>query len=210
VLLDLAITAIEEHRKEETRMARETLMRWSGPILIAAGLMLAFSSFSQLQPGSHYQFTGIYMLAFMTLVPALILVSLGMAGVHARYAERANILGRLGLILAIVVAPISAIGFLGMVFSEEMYAVFVFGLLLHLVGMILFGVAAVTTKTLPRGNILPILIGLLPFAMYLNSNQGEAFGPQYLSFGAIALFGLCYALLGYVVYTGMSRREQAA
>jgi hypothetical protein len=210
VLLDLAITAVEEHRKGEIRMSRSTLARWSGLILVIGGILFTVASFSQLQPGSHYSFHGLYQVAVMMIIPAIFLLALGLVGVRAQLANRLNLPGKWGLNLAIAGAIIHGITWLGLIVFDGLYTVAMVAFGVHLVGLMLFGISAIQTKTFSRWNALPILIGLSPFLMFLNNQQGIVYGPQYESFAAVALMGLGYVLLGYVVYADMSRQERAA
>src|SRR5262249_23198757 len=112
MLLDLAITAVEEHRKKGFRMSKSTLIRWSGPILMVGGGLFMIAGFGLLEPGPCSGCDGIYQVRLMMLVPSLLLLAIGLAGVYAWIAPRINRLGRLGLILAIAAAPLFAIIFL--------------------------------------------------------------------------------------------------
>lgn len=211
VLLDLAITALEEHRKKGIRMSKSTLIRWSGPILIVGGVLFTVFSFSLLTPGFIWEPRGIYQVAFMMIAPALVLLAIGLGGLYARFASRINRLGRLGLILAIAAAPAFAIiflaGVMGLFYAGE--GVGTLSFLLPHFGTVLFGVSTVQTTVLPRWNVLPLLVGLLPFLVLLPNSFSER-GPNYFLFGLFALVGLGYGLLGYVVYADVSRREMAA
>src|SRR5262245_34982641 len=51
VLLDLAITALEEHRKVGIQVSKSTLIRWSGPVLILGGVLFMIAGFGFLDPG---------------------------------------------------------------------------------------------------------------------------------------------------------------
>ncbi len=209
VLLDLVITAVEERRKEGIRMSKSTLIHWSGPILIVGGLLHMVAGFGPLQPGSCCN--GIYQVVVMMIVPALVLLAIGLAGVHARFAPRINRLGRLGLIVAIAAAPAFVIiflaGYMGLFYASEVVGTLSF--LLPQFGTLLFGVSTIQTAPLPRWNVLPLLVGLLPFLVLLPNSFSER-GPLYFLFGVFTLVGLGYGLLGYVVHSDVSRREMAA
>jgi hypothetical protein len=211
VLLDLAITAFEEHRKEGIRMSKESLIHWSGPILIVGGLLFMVFSFSLLTTEVIWDARGIYEIAFMMIVPALVLLATGLGGVYARFASRINRPGRLGLILAIAAAPAFAVIFLTQVVGPYYTASEAVVLLLFLLphfGMVLFGISTSSSRVLLRWNALPVLVGMLPFVVVFpqirNVNQP---GPHYFLFSVFAIVGLGYALLGYLVHSDVSRRE---
>jgi len=211
VLLDLAITAVEERRKKGIRMSKSTLIHLSGPILLVGGVLFTVFSFSMLTPGFIWDTRGIYQVTFMMIVPALVLLAIGLAGVLVRFAPRINRLGRLGLIVAIAAAPAFAVlflaGYMGLFYVSEVVGTLSF-LLPHF-GMMLFGVSTIQTAPLPRWNVLPLMVGLLPFLVLLPNSFSER-GPNYFLFGLFAFVGLGYVLLGYVVYSDVSRRELAA
>src|SRR5262249_46572070 len=128
-----------------------------------------------------------------------------------RFAARVNWLGRLGLILAISATPIFGILYLaeattGLVNLGEKVGISLF-LLPHF-GMLLFGVVAASSRALPRRNVLPLLVSLLPFVVVFRLRQAfGGIGPYYLLFAVFAVIGLGYALFGYVVYSDISQRE---
>ena len=216
VLFDLAITALEEHRQKGIRMSKSTLIRLSGPILVVAGVLFMVFSVSLLPPGDirrgKWESGDLYLVAFMMIVPAYVLLAIGLVGVYMRFAARINRLGRLGLMLAIAVALAFGILFLvgavtGLVNLGEAVGLLLF-LLPHF-GMILFGISTASSKALPRWNALPLLLGLLPFVVVVRQTY-SAPGPHYFLFGVFAFLGLGYVLFGYVVLSDVSRRAVAA
>ncbi len=207
VLFDLAITALEEHRRKGIRMSKSTLIRLSGPILIVAGVLLMSFSVSLLSPRDFWDTRGLYRVAYMMIGPAFVLLAIGLIGVYMRFAARVNRLGRLGLMLAIAGAFGFGILFLVGVATEEAVGLLLF-LLPHF-GMILFGISTAQSRALPRWNVLPLLVGLLPFVVVVRQIY-SAPGPYYFLFGVFALVGLGYMLFGYVVLSDVSQQATAA
>jgi hypothetical protein len=191
-------------------MTQSILVRSSGLILMVGGTLFTVASFSQLQPGSHYSFHGLYQLAFTMVIPAIFLLALGLAGLRVQLVNRLNRLSPHWLNLSIVGAIVKGFTFAGAFYSEALFTISIAAFTVHLFGVVLFGIAAVQTKVLPRWNALPIVIGLLPSLRFITTNLGEAYGPQYTAFASIALMGLGYALLGYLVQSDTSRQKAAA
>jgi uncharacterized membrane protein len=214
ILLDLFISVIEERRREGFHMSKSIWIRLSGPILIIAGVLFVAFSFSMLNAGFIWEPRGIYQVASMMIVPSFALLSVGLVGVCARYWPLINRMGRLGLVLAIASASAFAIIFLlavaGIVPWDVMDRVEYTLFLLHHFGTMLFGIATIQTRSLPRWNALPLLLGLLPLLIFLTRANNQTYGNDYVAFGLLFLVGLGYALLGYVVLSNVSRRELAA
>jgi hypothetical protein len=216
VLLDLIITLVEEHHHESLRLPKESLTRWAGPLLMLVGSLFMAGSVSQLQPGSHYQFYGLYMLSFMSILPALALVGIGLAGLYAWLRPQLNRLGQGGLLLAMAGLPVALVGSIGLVLvdpfvtislGEAVWGAFIIGFLAHLVGMFLFGIATLRRSFLPRWNFLPLAISLMPFSIFLTANYEDTSGPLYKDFAGILLIGLCWLLMGHALHTEISQEE---
>ncbi len=204
VLLDLAITAVEEHRKRGFRMSKSPLIRWSGPILIVAGVLFIVFSVGWLEIG----------VAWLLFPPAQVLLAIGLVGVLLRLTPRINRLGRLGLMVAIACATGGAILFLlaqvGILAWNVMGNIATPLFLLQYFSMMVFGITTIQARALPRWNVLPVLIGLLPVLIFVTNADEQRGGPNYIAFGVIVLVGLGYALLGYVVHSDISGKELAA
>jgi hypothetical protein len=68
-LLDLTLTVIEQRRKVRFAMVKSRLIQLTGILLVAGGICGVIAAFSQLQPGSHYTYRGVYQLATYLVAP---------------------------------------------------------------------------------------------------------------------------------------------
>jgi hypothetical protein len=213
MLIDLAVTLAEEHRQKGFQMSNDTLTRYSGSLLMLGGLSWAFAGVSQLQPGSHYNFQGIYMLSFMLYIPAMLLCGVGLLGLRSRYNTALGPVGKLTLTLAIIGGIAGGISFFIMPFlGEAGWGMFMLGILLHYLSLIAFGLTTLRSRALPIGNWLPILMGAMPllsFAFSAVIYEGEVFGPLWPEFVLMVVGGVAWIALGYGIHTDRPK-EQAA
>jgi hypothetical protein len=200
-LFDLAISVIEQRRKEPFVMSKSLLPAWAGKLLIAGGICLALSSFSQLQPGSHEAYTGIYQVSILFIGPAYVLIGLACFGLPTRYKAAFEPLTRITLYVAGVGALLSIVGFaLTPLVNEWFWAVAMVGLILHIIAMIVFGFANATRPVLPTFvRWLPLMTGVLPFLMIFNS-QGRMYGGQdWGGFVYLLGAGLAWLIMGVAI-----------
>jgi hypothetical protein len=203
-LLDLTLTALEQWRKAGIQLNTVSLFsrRISGVLLIAGGLLICIAIGAELQPGQNYPLRGIYQVLGFLYGPALVLISLGTIGMVLRYQHNAGNVGRLGLygavggVLAIVAYMIIALVFR----NENLWNMFVGGFVLHATGLIVFGLAALKTHPLPRGNWLPIVIGTMPFVMFLFNPNRNGVDTEWENIAAFVVMGIGYIALGYVMH----------
>ena len=203
---DLLVTAFEERRKAKVLLNMSLLKRFAGIFLIGGGISFMLASYSQLQPGSHYPFTGIYSLSSQFFVPGYLLILLGVVGLALRYARRLGTVGGLTL-------WIGALGLLTtciwLVFSlipngwDQFFAVGIMGFFLYIVCLIIFGAIAIRRNILPRWNVLPIVMGVMTVAILVPffSGGSEPYGAQWPLFFCVLLIGLFHAMIGYGVHT---------
>ena len=95
-LLDLTLTVIEQWRKVKFTMSKSILTRMMGRLLMIGGICVALAAFSQLQPGSHYTYRGVYQLAMDILLPGYFLIGIGNFGLATHYGKRVGQVGRGG------------------------------------------------------------------------------------------------------------------
>jgi hypothetical protein len=148
-------------------------------------------------------------LAIPGSVISSILLAVGMSGLRARYGEKVGRLGRNILLLGVMapvllIIAIASMAVVTIAQIEEGYWILVFvGPAISLLGLTLFGLAALRSKPMPRLNWLPFFAGIwypvayLFLAGYLFTNNG-VFPQQYytaiqimflIQFLALCVFG---------------------
>jgi hypothetical protein len=82
--LDLAFTVIEQRRKVRFTLSKSSFLQFTGALLVLAGVCSALAAISQLQPGSHYTFHGVYQLSMFMILPAFGFTAFGIWGLALR------------------------------------------------------------------------------------------------------------------------------
>jgi hypothetical protein len=207
-ILDLVVTAFEEHLLEGLRMSRSNVIRRSGLAILSASVLgIATIVSMQLKlslslndlPGDMYPIYHyakyLFMLAGLTLLCGVIGLLLG-------YGSQVGSWGRVGLVLSIVGLGIGGGGiatvyFLNVGRAWREWAWYDYGLgclLLHL-GMALFCLAILQRRILSPWNASLLITGLL---IPLLTGFAYAFGLW--TFNDFPFAGLGMMLLGYVFY----------
>jgi len=148
-LFDLLKTAIEERSKEVVQMTKGKFVRLSGWALMLAGatFMLGFAiggaetSYSDPLGGRD----AFYEYSQLILVPlAMASFTVGMLGMRSRYGAQVGRFGSFSLLIGAIGGAIGFVGALGLYAAQADagWMVWVFGMLLLLVGLLLFGIAA--------------------------------------------------------------------
>jgi len=202
-LLDFLRSVVEQHLQKETHMSKSQLIRFSGWAFILGGFAFIISLPTD---------------SFAWSVISSILLATGLLGLRARYGEKAGGFGRsillIGVIGAVVLymvlASIAIMYYSGVQSVTLLHAVenglwiLLFGgPAITLLGLTLFGLAALRSKPMPRLNWLPFVAGIwypvwyLFMAGYLSTNNG-AYPTQYqtgfnmlflIQFIALCVFG---------------------
>ncbi len=219
-LLDLFKSALEERaRQGEITMSKARLIMLAGPLTIVVGALWVVSSIGdfafQIGLFSNEGFLGfVFIPFFLSIVPMLF----ALIGTRLRFHPSAGGLGRFGLALSVagcagVIVSVLVMILLGMVASQinqgswMNYAAVGCVLSIRL-GYILFGVDALRYRLLPRGNLLPLLVGLtVVLSLPLDWFGVPAFLPSSWAtpFLHFALTGACWVLLGMALMN--QRRE---
>lgn len=218
-LFDLLKTAIEERSKEVIQMTKEKFVRLSGWALMLAGatFMLGFAiggqetSYSDPLGGSD----GFYEYSQLILVPlAMASFAVGMLGMRSRYGAQVGRFGSISLIIGAIgggIGFVAAIGLFLLLQGDGWWLTWMFGLLLVLVGLLLFGIAAARKRPLPRWNALPLITGslllLLPI-MGLITGSDDLSGPILTTIFALIAAG--FVALGFVVQGDSVEEMRAA
>src|SRR6266545_4204068 len=177
--MNTLLQLFKEHLRKETDMSKFELIKLSGWAFIA-GSFAFITILSNSDP-----------LAIPGSVISSILLAVGMSGLRARYGEKVGRLGRNTLLLG-VMAPvllIIAIASMALVtiaqIEEGLWVLLFVGPAISLLGLTLFGLAALRSKPMPRLNWLPLFAGIwypvtyILFSVYDISHKG-AFPDQYL------------------------------
>jgi len=218
-LFDLLKTAIEERSREVVQMTKEKFVRLSGWALMLGGatFMLGFALSSQETSfsdplGGRDAFIEYSQLVLLPLAMASLAV--GLLGMRSRYGTQ---VGRFGSISLLVGAIGGAIGFVGAIGlglilgGGGWWGMWLSGFLLVLVGLLLFGIAAVRKKPLPRWNALPLITGslfLLVPVMSLITGSDDLSGPILATIFLLVAAG--FVTLGFVVQGDSVEEMKAA
>lgn len=166
-------------------MASADLIRWSGLAALIGGVLVILNDGLTLVlfPGEHnaqMMTSGLWFLIQMLALLGLALITIGLPGVYAREADESGPLGLIsfvvtfgGLLMTFGVAWSEP--FLGPflakvapdVLESETSGVFLAGVIVALglfgVGWLLFGVASLRAKVLPRGATILLILGAALF-----------------------------------------------
>lgn len=168
--LDYLKTLVDEYARGGMNMTREKFIKLSGWALMLAAIAL-ISGFSVAGGETAYEdplggSDGFYEYGQLILIPAsLFLYTIGVGGMLARYGSASGGLGKMGLVVATIGAALSFLG------SIPLYAllaqwmgpwwnIMIYSLMGMLIGLSLFGVAALRTKPLGKWNALPLLTAI--------------------------------------------------
>ncbi len=204
---DLLKTALEERLKEVSHMTKEKFIRLSGWALMLGGVtfILGFglgggeTSFDDPLGGPD----AIYEYGQLVLVPvAMLFFTIGMLGLRSRYGGQVGRFGSVSLAIGAIGGGIGLVGAIGLFAADGdgWWIALMLGILLLLVGLLLFGIAAIRKTPLPRWNGLPLLLGsiilLLPI-MGVTTGSDVVSGPILASIFFRIAAG--FVALGYVV-----------
>jgi hypothetical protein len=169
-LFDFFSTVVEEHLHRETNMTKEKFIRLSGWALVLAAVTLVAgfgigggeTSYSDPLGGRD----GFYEYGQLILVPAsMLLFTIGMIGLRARFGPGSGRLGNIGLVIAIAggaAAFLTSIPLfaLWVVYEGMWWTIWISSMLALFTGLFLFGIDAIRKKPMPRWNAVPLLTGI--------------------------------------------------
>ena len=159
-LLDLIQSVVTEHMQKETQMKKEMNpedIQWAGWALILGAISFVAGIFLAIIAYSSWSMFAFLLLVFVSL-PLLVF---GVLGLRIRYGEKAGPFGKNILLFGAILGPLtSIIGFFLMSSDDPLWLLIWAGPAVLFLCLALFGVSALYTKPMPRGNLLPILAGL--------------------------------------------------
>ena len=168
-LLDYLRSLFEQHAQKEIGMSKSQLIRFSGWAFI-----LGSFAFATILSGSDA-------LAFPGSVISAILLAIGMSGLRARYGKKAGGFGRTVLLVSVIGMMLYYLGLMLLVLvallpanrpqaeslvSSGLWVLMFGGPVVVLLGLTLFGLAALRSQPMPRFNWLPALTGIWYPAFY--------------------------------------------
>jgi hypothetical protein len=207
-LFDLLKTVIEERSREVVQMTKEKFVRLSGWALMLAGatFMLGFAigggetSYSDPLGGSD----GFYEYSQLVLLPlAMASFAVGMLGMRSRYGAQVGRFGRISLLAGAIGGAVGFVGAIGLgliVEGDGWWVTWLSGMLLLLIGLLLFGISALRKRPLPRWNALPLITGslfLLVPIMSIITGSDELETPVMVTIFLLIAAG--FVALGFVV-----------
>jgi len=163
-------------------------------------------------------------LAIPGSVVSAILLAAGMSGLRAACGERAGsfgrgmlLLGMLGPVLWVVVMASMALTVTETQVNEGLWVLIFVGPAISLLGLTLFGLAALRSKPMPRLNWLPVFAGIwypvtyVLFSVYDISHKG-VFPDQYLPalVLTVVIQFLTLCILGFVLIDDSSKELATA
>jgi hypothetical protein len=229
-------TMIEEQGNRETEMTRAKFIRLSGwgmmlgavsmalsilsdPITIRAGLSRLLGYPRTLAEYNTYRTFSEEVGGWLILLAGLLLIK-GIAGLRLLYGKPAGALGNYSLL-----ASMAGCGmlFLATLFSflvewDGWWGVMILGMIFLFGGLAVFGIAALQTKPMPRGNGLPLLAGFWFPVFFLVSlgidlvTSGESWWdlPGFVFNGMTLITMIGLVLLGYLLQANTQKHEVIA
>jgi hypothetical protein len=195
-------------------MSSSNLIRWSGLAALVGGVLLIVENVAEFifygdQPESVAALTNAWVILSVLALVGVVLISLALVGLYARQAEQTGTLGLVAFLVAFTgTAMIFGFGWAGAFVVPDLAEVvpdfldtpdagllmvgvmLTFGL--FALGWLLFGLASLQTKILPRGAAVLLMVGaVLAFVLLLLE----------LPF-FIVVFGTALAWMGYAVWSG--------
>jgi hypothetical protein len=212
-LADYARTTLEEYADGGIQMTRSTFVKLSGWALPVGAVSLIVGFLASNRPEYNPQNMSSLPVDRLAntadtflIVFGFLLCAMGMVGLLVRYGGAAGRWARFGLGAGAVSALVAAVGVvIGAVNPDAQVAwpMFFLGMTFMFIGLLVFGLACIRRKPLPRWNALPLLAAMwLPSVVLLSAMYGAVTGdwPEasavngmllaLASFGGLALLGL--------------------
>jgi hypothetical protein len=181
-------------------MLSSNLIRWSGlAAILAGGLWIVGGILLGLRPpgmpgGPHRESGDVSLL----LSASLVLIAVGLVGLHFRQAERAGRWGKTAFTLAVIGAVALFVGLMvnltGLI--DAWIITVTPGFLALVVGLLFSGVATLGATVLPRWAGVLFIVASLAL-LFFNTEDARAW--------LAVLFGVAWVALGYAVWSGMGQ-----
>jgi hypothetical protein len=200
--------------RRNLQMSSSNLIRWSGLAAVVGAVLLIVLDVAEFilisgQPESAVAGTSALIIVRVFYMVSLTLMLLGLVGLYARQVEQSGSLGLIAFLVAIFGIVMTAgaqwgAAFLGPWLAEVAPAIldaeptglfvagFILTFLLFALGWLLFGLASLQAKVLPRGASILMIVGAALFFVMLFLELP----------GSTVVFGVALAWLGYALWSG--------
>ncbi|MBA3474687.1 MAG: hypothetical protein H0T57_15950 [Rubrobacter sp.] len=177
-------------------MSSSDLIRWGGLAAMLSGVaFIVLMVIPEPPPGSFF-----YVLGSLVFIAALLLLLVGLAGFHALQKGNYGRIGRAGFYTVIVGASAQLVAQVGLALGSTALEFLDFvGLLVVMVGFVLYGAATLQARVLPRWCGVGFIVGL-PVWLIISVVLGDEYGG---ALGGI-LFGVLWLALGYTLWSRSS------
>lgn len=208
-LLDLTRTVIEQRRKAKFTMSRTALMQLmnqiTGSLLVTGGACIAIAAFSQLQPGNHYTYYGIFQVLTWLFAPGFFLVGAGCIGLGLRYYRQSGTFEQGMLYLSGIGALAMAAGVVVSLIDGVLWGNLYWygGSILHGVALTVFGVLHLRKSVLPVFRALPLQMAggwLVMVLIVIRTDVDAETTVSILSFLLMMGMGLAWLAIGQAVH----------
>ena len=196
LLISLPLMAMLLRRRQAARVL--LIGAWAG--IMAGILWLGFLiSFQWLDDDSFA----------LIMFPAF-LMAMGTARIASRWKQ--GRLGAIGLWLALVGAiSFSEGGVVGDWFQGDLgWGLFMLGMLAHMIGLTMFGLANIRGRVFPRGNALPLVMGLLTGLIPLGLSFALPYESELPLIMIIVGLGVGWLLMGILLLAARREEDHAA
>jgi hypothetical protein len=195
-------------------MSTSNLIRWSGLSAMVGGLLLIVVDIAEFllygdQPESVTATTNAWLILSILALVGVVLILLGLLGFYASQAERAGTLGLVAFLVAFIgtamlfgfawagtfVVPDLAQAvpeFLNTSGAGMLMLGVMFTFVLFVLGWLLFALASLQTRVLPRGAAVLLMVGAM-LSLILSFLELPFF---------IVVFGAAQAWFGYALWSG--------
>jgi len=224
-LFDFLNSVVEEHLQMITSTTKEKFIRLGGWAWMLAGVnmfvAIAFGGFYETSFGSTRAYESIQAVLW-TALP--LLLSNGFFALRAKYRESMGSLGNIALILGGSLSLVSFIALLAtaaLTSNDAVCVFFIFGPMVAMIAMMLFGIDALRERYLPRWGSFPFIAGLIPVLAFIAQIAAENSSPQITSGTgnptlidqlleyAPLIFGVGVFLIGYMLQGEGKAAEKA-
>lgn len=210
-LFDWFKTVVEEQTQRGTEMTRTKFIQLSGWALMLAAVFLV-AGFG-LGGGEKYYYDplggpdGFYEYSQLILIPtSLLLYTVGMIGLRMRYGLTSGRLGNTSLFIAVLgggVSTVSSIPLFALmddIWYGSWWTLTFISMLVMLIGLSFFGIAAIRTKPLNRWNALPLFTAIwFPLVTVIGIIVETAGGNTNTADDYMAMFALVFLFAGSMV-----------
>jgi hypothetical protein len=189
--------------KEEISMGPIQTGRWSGAALILGSVLFIVNKFDDMsQVYLNRLFPDVITGQSIALLAlGQIALVLGFLGCYLLYARRANLAGRIGLVVLVSGAVLLALGHISITTyvsaDSLLFLLVIVGVLLIVVGLLVFGAVNLRAKALQHWQSLPLVTGLLGFVAFFVFGSSQS--PEVFLL-LRTLFGVGLVLLGLVMW----------